>query len=177
VPLKREEIETTEHPRCVTGERVGGGGGRMRPTEACRCWHVIFAERYEEINDHSGWSRLVFFRPVMVRDSMSNVIGSALTAARTHKRRHAVGVEKTGFLMKQERHARKEQSETTTHGYERRTLSAKAFIILMTAWRTSPSVGPSAVAEPPTPPPPSPPPRQRAAASAAAFSNDSLYSK
>jgi len=27
VPLTRKEIETTVHPRVVTGERVGGGGG------------------------------------------------------------------------------------------------------------------------------------------------------
>jgi len=79
--------------------------------------------------------------------------------------------------MKQERNARKEQSETTLYGYARRALCAKAFIILMTAWRTSPSVGPSAVAEPPPLPPPSPPPRRRAVASAAAFSNDRLHSK
>jgi len=72
----------------------------MRPTEAGRCWHVTFAERYEEIIDHFGWSRLIFCRPVMGRDSMSNVVGSALTVARKSKRRHAVGVEKTGFLMK-----------------------------------------------------------------------------
>jgi len=149
----------------------------MRPTEAGRCWHVIFSEKYEDITDHSGWSRLVFCRPVIERDPMSNIVGSALTAARTNKGRHAVGVEKTGFSMKQERHARKERSETTMYGYAQRALSAKAFIILMTAWRTSQSVGPSAVAEPPPPPPPSPPPRRRAAASAAAFFNDSLYSK
>jgi len=141
----------------------------MRPTEAGGCWHVILAERYEEIMDHSGWSRLVFCRPVMGPDS--NVVGSALTAARKNKRRRAVGVERRGFLMKQERHARKEQSEKQIYGYTGRALSAKVFIILMTAWRTSPSVGPSAFAEPPTPPPPSPQPRRRAAASAAIFSN------
>jgi len=80
----------------------------MRPTEAGGCWHVIFAERYEEIIDHSGWSKLVFCLPVIGRDSMSNVVGSALTAARTKKRRPAVRVEKRGFLMRPERPARKE---------------------------------------------------------------------